>query len=345
MTKTLTDLKRRLTDNAEAVCRRYLSNGRRLGNYWVVGDVHNTPGRSLYVRLQGPDAGRWRDAATSERGDLLDLMAAASHLATLRETFAEAERFLGAAPSRPASARQTSGSGAIPPLTQRADLVAAARRLFDQARPLPGTPADTYLTARGLAVAPEWRALRFHPRCRYRPDPDDAPGPDAWPAMIAGVTDLSGNITAAHRTWLTPCGRAKAPLITPRRALGHLLGHAVRFGTPTDVAAAGEGIETVLSLRAALPGLPLMAALTAGHLAAIAFPPTLRRLYILRDNDPAGHRAVATLTARARANGIEPYPLIPRLGDVNDDLRHLGPHALTAAICPQLAEGDAIRFG
>ena len=40
----------------------------------------NTPGRSLYVRLHGPDrgpgaAGKWTDAATGEHGDLLDLIA------------------------------------------------------------------------------------------------------------------------------------------------------------------------------------------------------------------------------------------------------------------------------
>ena len=39
--------------DAEAVCRHYLSNGRREGRYWLVGDVRNTPGRSLFVRLKG----------------------------------------------------------------------------------------------------------------------------------------------------------------------------------------------------------------------------------------------------------------------------------------------------
>ena len=56
----------RLAHNAEAVCRHYLSNGRREGRYWIVGDVANTPGRSLYVRLYGPlygkgAAGKWTD--------------------------------------------------------------------------------------------------------------------------------------------------------------------------------------------------------------------------------------------------------------------------------------------
>ena len=75
------DLARRLARDPEAVCRHYLSNGRREGRYWLVGDVENTPGRSLYVRLRGPEtgkgaAGKWTDAATGEHGDLLDLIAA-----------------------------------------------------------------------------------------------------------------------------------------------------------------------------------------------------------------------------------------------------------------------------
>src|SRR5260370_26620617 len=60
------ELAQRLARSAEAVCRHYLSNGRREGRYWLVGDVANTPGRSLYVRLHGPlsgkrAAGKWTE--------------------------------------------------------------------------------------------------------------------------------------------------------------------------------------------------------------------------------------------------------------------------------------------
>jgi hypothetical protein len=60
------DLARRLGRRAEAVCRHYLSSGRRQGRYWLVGDVRNTPGRSMFVRLSGPAsgkgaAGKWSD--------------------------------------------------------------------------------------------------------------------------------------------------------------------------------------------------------------------------------------------------------------------------------------------
>ena len=113
--------------------------------------------------------------------------------------------------------------------------------------------------------------------------------------MIAAVTDLDGRITGAHRTYLNQQGfdrsaNGKAPIDTPRRAMGHLLGNAVRFGVADDVMAAGEGIETILSLRCGLPDMPMAAALSAAHLAAILLPATLRRLYIVRDDDPAGDR-------------------------------------------------------
>ena len=117
--------------------------------------------------------------------------------------------------------------------------------------------------------------------------------------MIAAVTDLDGKITGAHRTWLDPSGRDKAPIDTPRRAMGHLLGNAVRFGVAGEVMAAGEGIETILSLRGILPSMPMVAALSATHLGQLLFPDTLRRLYIARDADQAGDCAMATLVYRA----------------------------------------------
>ena len=128
--------------------------------------------------------------------------------------------------------------------------------------------------------------------------------------------------------------------------MGHLLGHAVRFGHATgiDVLAAGEGIETMLSLRCVMPSMPMAAALSAGHLAALFLPAGLRRLYIARDADAAGDRAVAGLTECVIAAGIEAITLSPRLGDFNDDLRELGAAELRAHLRGQLAPEDAVRF-
>jgi hypothetical protein len=162
--------------------------------------------------------------------------------------------------------------------------------------------------------------------------------------MIAAVTDLGGIQTGAHRTWLLPDGSEKAPVETPRRAMGNLLGHGVRFGMAQDVLAAGEGIETVLSARSGLPNMPMLAALSAAHLAAILFPTTLRRLYIVRDSDPAGDGARDSLVERARSVGIEAVVLSSMLGDFNEDLRQLGIDALRAALRVQVAPEDVDRF-
>ena len=97
MSRDASQLERRLAREAEAVCRYYLSNGRREGRYWLVGDVHNSPGRSMFVRLhdspKGP-AGKWTDAATSEHGDLLDVIRESLGLRDFREVAEEARRFL-----------------------------------------------------------------------------------------------------------------------------------------------------------------------------------------------------------------------------------------------------------
>ena len=151
-------------------------------------------------------------------------------------------------------------------------------------------------------------SLRFHPACFYRPN--GSAETQRWPALIGVVTDLNGGVTGVHRTWLDPDLAApdhgKAPIENPKRSLGDIWTHAVRFGVVDDVMAAGEGIETILSLRSALPALPMIAALSASHLAAVAFPPLLRRLYIASDADPAGRRAAAALggpSSRGRDRG------------------------------------------
>jgi len=209
-------------------------------------------------------------------------------------------------------------------------------------RPITGTLAQTYLHSRGITTVLQADPLRFHPRCYYRPD--EYSPTEAWPALIAAVTDLGGTITGAHRTWLDPSGHDKAPIASPRRAMGHLLGHGVRFGVARDVMAAGEGIETMLSLRMILPTLPMVAALSANHLAALLLPAGLRRLYVAHDADPAGDAAMASLCNRAAAAGIEPFVLSPCFDDFNDDLRRFGLEGLRESVRRQLLPPDVVRF-
>ena len=342
MRDTIQDLSRRLARDAEAVCRHYLSKGRREGRYWLVGDVDNTPGRSLFVRLRGTDggpgeAGRWTDAATGQHGDLIDLIAACGQLRTWRETLDEARGFLRLSKPDLAEGRRHEPAPVGSPQ--------AARRLWAISRPIGSTVAEIYLRGRGIVDVRGCTSLRFHPRCYYWEDDGSADGErEVRPALIAAVTDWGGAITGVHRTWLSRTGDEKASVSTPRRAMGSLRGHGVRFGRVGDVMAAGEGVETMLSLRCAAPALPLVAALSANHLAALILPAGLRRLYVALDNDAAGRRATEALSKRARADGIEVMVLEPTLSDWNDDLRRLGPSALVDSVRGQLAPEDVARF-
>ena len=336
------ELAQRLGRQAEAVCRHYLSNGRKQGNYWQVGDVRNTPGRSMFVRLAGPESGKgavgkWTDASTGEHGDLLDVIGESLGIIDFADIAEEACRFLSLPHPEPVPNSRRSRTTPAPSGSSE-----AARRLWRMTQPLTGSLAEAYLRIRGIADLRGTANLRFHPSCYWRAESD---GPtETWPAMIAAVTDFDGKITGAHRTWLLRDGSGKAPVDPPRKAMGDLLGNAVRYGKAQDVMAAGEGIETILSLRQALPIMPMVSALSAGHLAAILFPPLLRRLYIVRDNDPAGDAARDSLVDRAIEAGIEAITLSPMLGDFNDDLVSFGLEALRAQIRVQIAPEDVSRF-
>lgn len=385
----ITDVVDRLALNAEAVCRHYLPRGRRQGGYWRVGDLANTPGCSLFVRLQsgarGP-AGKWTDAATGQHGDLLDIIRASCALRSFSETLAEACAFLGLpiasrnATAAPAGRRQSgapsssSSSGAafshVPSdiVSTLADSINVARRLVMASTPIDGTLAESYLRRRGLMALDGLTALRFHPAGLYRDEADQASGAAAdlspmeegssqvrsarrGPALIVSITDAAGWVTGIQRTWLdrealmsgAPLNArlGKADLPDPRRSLGLIAGGAARFAAlrardGLEALLLGEGIETVLSLRAVLPTVPLAATLSAAQLAGFECPAGLRHLLIAQDNDPAGRAAAAALSARATQAGLMAVVLVPRRSDFNDDLRGDGAAGLMAHVRMQL---------
>ena len=307
-----------LSERAEAVCRRYLPHGRRQGRYWVAGDLDGARGRSLYVRLRPPGTpGKWTDAATGEHGDLLDLVRHRSRAPTLRAALDEARAFL-ALPAAPAAGE---GSG------DAYDATEAARRLWARCRAIDGTNAEKYLRARGLARC-RFSCLRFHPELRYR----EGSSVRRLPALVAAVTGDDGAVTGVQRTWLDPRSPAKAGVAYPRKALGRIFGHAVRFGRPDATLLVGEGIETVLSVVTAVPEVKAAAALSAGSLGAFAPPPGVARLVIARDSDAEGERAAERLARRCARAGVAALVLVPEGGDFNDDLVSLGAPALAARV-------------
>ncbi len=320
-------LSRGLAEQVEAVCKHYLSNGSRSGNYWIVGDVNNHAGRSLYVRLKGPlygkgARGKWTDGSTGEHGDLLDLIAAREGLGSFKDTLDEARRFLRAPRMPPPELHDGRSS--------ERGTIALARKIWAASRPIAGTPAEAYLRARKISADLDAACLRYHPALFYRERADLRSR--RLPALVAAVTNHSGEITGVHRTFLNPTRKDKARVSSPRRSLGAILGNGVRFGKIKDVVLVGEGIETVLSLKCALPSLPMVAALSAGHLAAWEFAPSLRRLIIACDNDDAGQSAARRLRERAGAVDVDARMISSLRTDFNSDLRATSPYALRSRV-------------
>ena len=163
MPRDASELSHRLAREAEAVCRHYLSNGRREGRYWLVGDVRNTPGRSMFVRLKGPEAGRgaagkWTDSCTGEYGDLLDLIGLNLGLPTFGDALDEARRFLGE-PQQPLRSESPSRPSNLSPKPRAAQNSGeAARRLFARSHPIAGTIAESSRLPL-VSHSPTWAAL------------------------------------------------------------------------------------------------------------------------------------------------------------------------------------------
>ena len=199
------------------------------------------------------------------------------------------------------------------------DTIALARKIWAASQPVAGTPAEAYLRARKITAELHDAPLRFHPALIYRESRNSPPR--KLPALVAAVTDNRGENRGIHRTFLDPDRNDKANVVSPRRSLGAILGNGVRFGVVDEFAIIGEGIETLLSLKSVAPHLPMVAALSAAHLAAWRPPSTLRRLVIAADNDEPGRNAARRLSERMSELRVEVNTIEPLDADFNSELR------------------------
>ena len=142
-----------------------------------------------------------------------------------------------------------------------------------------------------------------------------------------------------QRSWLDLKRPANANLARPRKALGRAHGRAVRFGGSATGATllAGEGIETVLSLVIAVPGIHAAAALSAGSLGACEAPKGLPLLVIARDKDVEARHAANCLQRHCVKRDIPSIVTAPERSDFNDDLIAFGEESLAARIAPLIA--------
>ncbi|KGM47332.1 DUF7146 domain-containing protein [Pseudooceanicola atlanticus] len=344
--RSIADLSADLATRAESFCRQYFPEGRKRGTYWQVGDTSGAKGQSLAIRLHSQDgrkAGAWVDYATGEYGDLIDLLHERLGSVSLKETLREARSFLGEAPC-PAEPREPRKSER--PDADSSNRSARARKLFAAGKPVLGTLAATYLQGRGITrLGP---ALRYHPRVFLRWGEDDADPPQRTPALLAKITDNRGQITGCARTYLDPSTGGLAAIESPKRILGQLHGHAIRFwsGKARSDLIVGEGLENTLSVGTAFPEFDLASCLTATHLGLFIPPPGIQRIWIARDNDEAGRNASMRLRNQLESLGIDCGDLVPSLGDFNDDLRAFGRDALRRSLFEAMkAQGLEIGDG
>ncbi len=215
----------------------------------------------------------------------------------------------------------------------RDELRSKLQRLWDEAAPIAeGDPVWRYLHARipGLGVLPTPSELRHHPRLEYFEAVRGAKGRSRckargnFPAMLAKIRDREGHPVNLHRTYLTPDGEkakildaAGDPLDVKKMMTGiaKYTGGAVHLYAPdaSGGLGVGEGIETMLAVRAAYKGrLPVWPCLNEAGLRNFVIPEWVTELHIFSDNDAplegkkkgVGQAASAVLLRRAVKQGF-----------------------------------------
>ncbi len=187
----------------------------------------------------------------------------------------------------------------------------AALAIWRASHPAEGTPVETYLHSRGIAI-PVPPAIRFHAGLKH-------PSDGIWPAMVAIVTHgATGLPIAVHRTFLAPDGGGKATVEPAKMMLGPCRGGVVRLCEPGNVLMVGEGIETCLAAMQA-SGKSAWAALSTSGLRSFDLPNAVRDVIVLADGDDPGEAAARDCARRWKREGRRVRIARPPQGmDFND---------------------------
>jgi hypothetical protein len=209
------------------------------------------------------------------------------------------------------------GAGYGAPMRLDVDKIAAARALWKKAVPVAGTLSERYIRSRAIKRAlPGPQALRHisdAPLKTY-----DGEGP-FFPAMLAGICDADGEITAVEITYLDSSGRRHKRIGTPKKTIGVVRkGAAVRLDPAWEHMTAGEGVFTVLSAtqRFSLPGWAL---LSTSRMTVWRPPEGVLSVLVAGDNGAAGRIAANALVAALKETGLHATTTFPesRFDDFN----------------------------
>lgn len=231
------------------------------------------------------DKGFFHCFGCGAHGDAIDWI-----MKTRKLSFAEAVAAIdGGAPLAPAEIAQREATQSAERAAREEKFRRRALAIWQHSRPLKGTHGEAYLRARGI-VGELPGTLRFHPRVLHTPTDQH------FPALIGARTVWPGReVAGIWRIYLDPVAPRKADLgKNAKMGLATALGSAVRLGpvdAGTRILIAGEGIETCLSIRDAVPELPVWAALSVGGFKGLVLPPDLDLLVLCADKDSEGRPA------------------------------------------------------
>jgi CHC2 zinc finger len=155
------------------------------------------------------------------------------------------------------------------------------QRIFDSAKPILGTQAAAYLMTRSIPVVPgNTLDLRYAEALPYHgyPDPaaEDSKELGRFPAMIAAIRNVAGDLIGLHRTYLEP---SKPSKLNPpgdrdrnqaKKVMGRQRGGLIYLSPPSSSLAIGEGIETTQSwyaLGRGGPDVAIASGISLGNLA------------------------------------------------------------------------------
>jgi hypothetical protein len=193
---------------------------------------------------------------------------------------------------------------------------ARAQRIWENAGLLTGPIVEAYFHSRGLII-PKTGKLRFAPSL-----PHDSGA--SYPAIVARVDRVNGDMVAIQRTFLALDGSGKAPVDTRKQkmSLGPTKGGAIRLAERVDGVPLmlGEGVETVQTVIQAT-GYPGWATLGTSGFKPDALPDEVKDVILLGENDGGMNaRAIAKVATDLKKRGVRVRVAHPPEGfkDFND---------------------------
>ncbi|MGD9700389.1 DUF7146 domain-containing protein [Acinetobacter sp.] len=200
-------------------------------------------------------------------------------------------------------------------------------RMWNQALPLSSDvagPGLTYLNSRKINVSSLFQqtdTLRFHPDLPYYDE--DSNGKvvkvQNFPALVAAIRDVDGNIVTLHRTYLNDKG-GKAKVENVRKMCSvpagkQVTGAAIQLGGKPlhGIIGVAEGMETALSAFRCT-GIPTWSCVSASIMEQFIVPAGVHTVLVWADKDRSytGELSANALKTRLESEGFNVIVLLPQ---------------------------------